>query len=184
MHYLMILISILISQAALANDADTQKKEAARQIIQGFGSDLKHTLISSMKTQGPVAAITACNISAPAIASQHSQTPWQISRSSLKIRNPNNSADAWLQQVLMSLEQRKENGEAISQLEYSEHRSDGWYFVKAIATTEPCLACHGEKVLPAVKEKLAELYPNDQATGFKLGDIRGVFVVKQETFKH
>lgn len=184
MRYFMILVSVLLSQASLANDTDTQNKQEARQIIQSFAKDLKQTLVSSMKAQGPVAAINVCNISAPAIASQHSQTPWQISRSALKVRNENNTPDAWLKQVLMTFEERKENGEAIAQIEHSEQRDDGWYFVKAIPTAEPCLACHGGTLKPAVEEKLAQLYPTDQATGFKLGDIRGVFVVKQETFKH
>lgn len=184
MRYLMILVSVFLSQASLANDTDTQNKQEARQIIQSFAKDLKQTLVSSMKAQGPVAAINVCNISAPAIASQHSQTPWQISRSALKVRNENNTPDAWLKQVLMTFEERKKNGEAIAQIEHSEQRDDGWYFVKAIPTAEPCLACHGGTLKPAVEEKLTQLYPTDQARGFKLGDIRGVFVVKQETFKH
>lgn len=184
MRYLMIVISIFITQTTLANDTDTQAKQEARQIIQGFAQDLKQTLVSTMKAQGPVAAINVCNLSAPAIASQHSQTPWQISRSALKVRNTANAPEAWLKQVLMTFEKRKQNGEPLAQIQHSEQRNDGWYYVKAIPTGEPCLACHGDNLVPAVTQKLNELYPNDQATGFKLGDIRGVFVVKQETFQH
>ena len=45
---------------------------------------------------------------------------------------------------------------------------------------EVCLKCHGENIDPAVKAKLGELYPNDKATGYKLGDLRGAFTVRQE----
>ncbi|MGO9473894.1 MAG: DUF3365 domain-containing protein [Rhodomicrobium sp.] len=30
-----------------------------------------------------------------------------------------------------------------------------------------------------MKAKLAELYPNDQAIGFKVGDIRGAFTLSK-----
>ena len=39
--------------------------------------------------------------------------------------------------------------------------------------------CHGTDIKPKVKEKLDELYPEDEATGFFLGDLRGAFVVEE-----
>ncbi|MGK0443770.1 MAG: hypothetical protein ACJA1U_000698 [Bermanella sp.] len=182
MRFMLILITLVSSSLLQAQPAPD--KQAARETIQGFAKDLKQVLVSTMKADGPVAAIKVCNLSAPAIATQHSQSPWDISRTSLKVRNANNTPDAWLKNVLLEFEQRKQNGETVSSIEYSEQRTDGWYFVKAIPTGEPCLACHGSNLKPAVQEKLSELYPNDQATGFSLGDIRGAFVVKKETFKH
>lgn len=179
MRNLFMLATLFISAIALADNA-----QDARQTIQGFAKDLKQTLVGTMKANGPIAAIKACNLSAPAIASQHSQAPWKISRTSLKVRNPDNQANEWLTQVLLDFEQRKQNGEPIAQIEFSTQKEDGWYFVKAIPTGEPCLACHGSNLNPAVQAKLAELYPHDQATGFDLGDIRGAFVVKKETFKY
>ena len=52
-------------------------------------------------------------------------------------------------------------------------------FMKAIPTGEVCLKCHGSEMKPGIKAKLQELYPNDKATGFKLGDIRGAFTITQ-----
>jgi hypothetical protein len=49
--------------------------------------------------------------------------------------------------------------------------------MKAIPTGGLCLACHGETIDPAVAGKIAELYPEDKATGFREGDLRGAFVV-------
>lgn len=184
MRYSMIAIALLMASFVHAQDDQVQNEQSARQTIQGFSKDLKQVLVSTMKAEGPVAAIKVCNISAPAIATSHSQSPWEISRSSLKVRNPNNAPDAWLKQVLMDFEKRKKNGEPVAKIEHSEQKEDGWYFVKAIPTGEPCLACHGSNLKPAVQAKLDELYPNDKATGFKLGDIRGAFVVKKATFEH
>jgi len=39
--------------------------------------------------------------------------------------------------------------------------------------------CHGEKTDPAVGAKLKTLYPQDQATGYKQGDVRGAFTITQ-----
>jgi len=50
-------------------------------------------------------------------------------------------------------------------------------FMKAIPTGGACLACHGETLSPELAEKVKTLYPQDLATGFMLGDIRGAFVV-------
>ena len=42
-----------------------------------------------------------------------------------------------------------------------------------------CTACHGspDQISPEVKAKLAELYPNDKAVNYKLGELRGAVVV-------
>ena len=52
-------------------------------------------------------------------------------------------------------------------------------FMKAIPTGEVCLKCHGGNIAPPIRAKLKELYPNDMATGYKLGDVRGAFTITQ-----
>jgi hypothetical protein len=49
--------------------------------------------------------------------------------------------------------------------------------MKAIPTAAQCLNCHGESISPEVDAKLKALYPNDQARGFKEGDLRGAFTL-------
>ena len=43
-----------------------------------------------------------------------------------------------------------------------------------------CLGCHGprESILPTVREALEAAYPDDKATGFKAGELRGWFWVE------
>lgn len=41
------------------------------------------------------------------------------------------------------------------------------------------LSCHGESLSTKLEKTLAEHYPNDKATGYKLGDIRGGFSLSQ-----
>jgi hypothetical protein len=52
-------------------------------------------------------------------------------------------------------------------------------FMKAIPTGEVCLACHGSSIAPAIAATLDEAYPDDQARGYKLGDVRGAFTLSK-----
>nr|VFK61436.1 MAG: Protein of unknown function (DUF3365) [Candidatus Kentron sp. UNK]VFK69117.1 MAG: Protein of unknown function (DUF3365) [Candidatus Kentron sp. UNK] len=56
-------------------------------------------------------------------------------------------------------------------------------YMKAIPTLEVCTLCHGASLSPDVVTKLDELYPEDQARGFKVGDIRGAFSFMQPVSK-
>jgi hypothetical protein len=41
-----------------------------------------------------------------------------------------------------------------------------------------CLTCHGETIDPELRARIRDLYPRDRATGFRDGDLRGVFWVE------
>jgi cytochrome c553 len=49
--------------------------------------------------------------------------------------------------------------------------------MKAIPMQAMCAACHGTKVNKRLDEKIKTYYPDDRATGFQEGDIRGAFSV-------
>jgi hypothetical protein len=48
-------------------------------------------------------------------------------------------------------------------------------YVEPIRVEKVCLMCHGAEVPPPIAERIASLYPDDEATGFKEGDFRGLF---------
>ena len=52
-------------------------------------------------------------------------------------------------------------------------------FMKAIPVMKPCLNCHGEKVNPDLYKTIKKYYPQDQAIGFKLGQLRGAFTLSK-----
>jgi hypothetical protein len=168
---------------ALATDTEqlTQNSRAAAKVL---GGELKATLQASMKAGGPVDSITVCNIDAPNIANKVSTAKgMKVARTSLKFRNQSNQPDAWEKSVLEQFEQRKAKGEAIKTLEFSEVSDvDGkktFRYMKAIPTGDVCLKCHGGNIAEPVSAKINSLYPNDKATGFNKGDIRGAFTVTQ-----
>lgn len=162
-------------KAALAEEAKTA--------IKMYGGQLKTELQTAMQAGGPINALTACQIKAPEVAQSVSTSQQlQISRVSLRNRNPvMGMPSEWQAQVLNDFEARKVKGEALESLVYSELvESNGkqeYRFMKAIPTEAMCLTCHGSDISPAIMTRLTELYPQDKATGFKEGDLRGAFVV-------
>lgn len=167
---------------ATEQHADTQKLDAqAKKLIKKFGGQLKSTLTSEIKQNGLVAAIKVCKIKAPEISDSLSDKV-TIGRTSLKYRNPDNKPDDISKITLMDFETQKQNNGNVSQIEKGQFiEKDGkkvYRFMKAIETGGLCLSCHGESLTKEVAEQIKTDYPDDKATGFKLGDIRGSFVVE------
>ena len=156
----------------------------ARGLVKQFGGGLKGRLVEAMKQGGPVNAIEVCHTDAPAIAQKVSaDSGWEVARTSLKVRNPGNAPDPWELQALESFEQRKAAGESLETMEYSETvETDGgksFRYMKAIPTAAVCVNCHGAELAPEVAAELDRLYPQDQARGFGVGDIRGAFTLSK-----
>ena len=178
-----LLLILLLSHNAMA-DEHSDFTQQGKEAIKEFATILKESLVSAMKSGGPIEAINVCNQVAPAIAAQLSQQyGFKIARTSLKVRNSSNMPDAWETDVLHQFEQRKEQGESIKTLFVSEQltkaNNNEMRMMKGIPTGKVCLTCHGSDIKPVIQQRLSELYPNDAAIGFKLGDIRGAFTVRQ-----
>ncbi len=52
--------------------------------------------------------------------------------------------------------------------------------MKAIPAGKLCLTCHGTDMTASIQAKLTELYPQDKATGYQKGELRGAFVVVKQ----
>ncbi|TDY04233.1 Tll0287-like domain-containing protein [Thiohalophilus thiocyanatoxydans] len=178
-------ISIVL-MAMLAGTASAEPKsddvKQSRQAVKQFFGQLKGELQAAMKAGGPVNAIEVCSEKAPAIARDVSKEKGlQIGRTSLKPRNPNNTPDQWEEVVLREFEQRKANGENPKKMEKHEiveqNGQQQFRYMKAIPTGKLCLKCHGSELDPAVSAKLEKLYPEDRATGYSKGDLRGAFTI-------
>ena len=168
---------------------DPQQEQFVAQsaeLIQQLGGGLKKELGTAISQHGVPAAIQTCKIQAPIITAQsHADSPLTIRRTSLKLRNLNNAPDAWEINVLNTFEQQLAQGTPMEQLVFAEVTEHNGIkqrrFMRAIPTQDVCLNCHGaEQNLSAdVKNMLNSEYPDDLATGFALGEIRGAFSVAQ-----
>nr|VFJ61900.1 MAG: Protein of unknown function (DUF3365) [Candidatus Kentron sp. DK] len=185
---LFVLFAGLGCGTALADDAASgvDKRIAAnRQVVQEVFAALKGELEKALEAGGPAGAISVCKEKVPEIGKRFGKKypGWRIRRTTLKTRNPANAPDAWEKQVLEEFEARKAAGEDPKGIEHSAFvEQDGkrvFRYMKAIPTLEVCTLCHGSAILPDVVAKLDEMYPEDTARGFEIGDIRGAFTITQ-----
>lgn len=156
--------------------------DEANALIQQFASSLKAELVSAIKAGGPTNAIAVCQDKAPAIANSLSETSeWEIGRTSLKTRNPDNDPDAWETSVLKQFESRKAAGNPVAGMSYAEvvesNGQEVYRYMKAIPTQEVCLTCHGTDIDPKLADTIDAAYPEDEARGYSAGDIRGAFTL-------
>jgi len=171
--------------AAAPTAAVTQAQIAsARQVVTTFGGELKKALLAGLGEAGPTGAVSICRDMAPDIAaSVTQQTGWRVERTSLRTRNAENVPDDWESKVLAEFTSAQAAGRDPATLEHYEVvTEDGQRvlrYMKAIPTGKLCLQCHGTDLAPETAAKLAELYPEDQATGFQEGDIRGAFTLRR-----
>lgn len=175
-----------VSLTAYATDFDLGKAtEDSRKTAQEFMQKLGGTLKQQLENGGPEAAIATCKQVAPALAHEYSKDGRVVTRVSLKPRNKAlGTPDAWETQMLQSFEHSLRDGKPISGMEASavtEDESGRWFrYLKAIPTMPMCLQCHGsaDRIPDRVKALLAKDYPDDIATGYSAGAVRGAVSIK------
>lgn len=156
-------------------------------IILRYQQELDGQLRAAMQAGGPVAAIGIHKESAPAIAERLSQeTGWQVGRTGTRVGNPElGLPDAWEQERLAEFASRRAAGESPGALglRATVEKAGGRVerYLRAIPTQAACLACHGDPAdqPEALRAALAHHYPHDGATGYQLGELRGVFSLKR-----
>lgn len=176
-----VLTAVLISGLSVGAQADNLQSLTAEgmALIAPFQQHLLGTVKAAMSSGGPAQAVEACQLLAPQIASEHSQKPWTVGRTALKVRNPDNAPDAWEREVLAQFAQRAAAGEPLEQISQSAVVGGEVRVMKAIGTGEPCLACHGKQIEPALAQLIEVRYPQDQARGFAQGELRGAFTLRR-----
>ena len=137
--------------------------------------------------KGVAGAIPVCKDQAPRLIKEvRDSTGWSIRRVSLKPRNPERGTpDIWEVRTLVDFNLRAAAGEKPEALEKSEIVSENgkqvFRYMKALPTQPLCLSCHGpvDQLAPGVRSVLGQLYPDDLATGYSVGQIRGAISVRR-----
>ncbi|WP_282109586.1 Tll0287-like domain-containing protein [Shewanella algicola] len=178
-------MTLLASLSANAQSLSEQQQLEleANQKIAEFSQALKGQLQAAIKQGGLPAGVSVCQSVAPSIAAQNSTDGWMLKRTSLKVRNSNNSPDAWELAQLNQFEQIKAASDLKTPIVTSEYVAKGdtttFRYMKAIPTQELCLGCHGSNITPELSTLIKQAYPDDKAINFELGDIRGAFSLQK-----
>jgi len=165
---------------ASSQTAEQPTNEEARSIAKQFLGQLKPELQKSMKRNGPAGTIEFCHSKAPQIAHELSkETGWKINRVSLKPRGATATPDQWETTVLNRFNEQLAKGDNPQNIEFSAtvvvNNEKQFRYMKAIPTGDVCLKCHGTDIAAPVKGALQKLYPDDAATGYSKGQLRGAF---------
>ena len=184
-HTALPILLAALTFSALAND-ETKLLEEARSIAQSLPPKMLNVIQNEIKKGGAEQAIDACNQMAPKMAAKATEeTGWAVRRVSMKNRNPKAVPDEWEKGVLAEFEQRLAAGEVPMTMEKGMMVVEGdkkfYRYMRPLMTQKLCMECHGpvDSLSPNVKARLSELYPQDNATGFTEGKMRGALTIKK-----
>jgi hypothetical protein len=155
----------------------------ARRVSNQLADKVRGLLFQEIEKGGFPSAIRVCSETAQEITRQfNTQTGHHVRRISLKYRNRKNIPDAYEQRKLEEfnvLNQKKELSNEYSEV-VEEQGKKYFRYLRPLIVGPICLNCHGpkENIPQEVKAILAERYPDDRATGFHMGDVRGAITVK------
>jgi len=166
---------LAVSLALLPHAASAQQmnREQAEKILMPFKQGLQQALHEGL-SKNPVEAISACQLQAPKIAEGISQDGIRVGRTSHRLRNPDNRSPVWARPILEEY-LADPSARTPRSLSLADDRVG---YVEPIYMQSLCLTCHGESLATDVADEIKRRYPQDEAIGFKPGELRGVFWVE------
>ena len=144
-----------------------------------------------VQSEGAAAAVAFCNENVAGmgkemrdkLAAQFKESngvsDFSFGRTTLKVRNPNNTPDAVMKEVLLAWQSEEENGKEAEMV--IRKSGNVLYGLKPIRIVSPtCLKCHGtDGTRDAEASKVIKArYPQDAAMDYYENELRGAFWVK------
>jgi len=154
------------------NDAQRAQRARALEARDAMFTELSEALLTAIEEQGAAEAINVCRCEAPQIAKRVAKEQGvAIGRTSFRLRNPDNAPPAWAARFV---EQRAEDNVFVA------HPDGRLGALLPIRLQNACLTCHGDpaSIATDVRLNLDRFYPEDRATGFAQGDLRGWFWIE------
>jgi hypothetical protein len=173
---LLLLIGLTVATCAPAppEPVSIADIERAQSTLLPFKAQLLEALTGALDAGGPIDAISVCRDEAPRIAGELGVDGIRMGRTSHRLRNPANAPEPWVEPLL---------AEYVADPALEEPKAvrlgDGTFgYVEPIQAASFCMSCHGPSVEPDLLAEIRALYPEDQATDFRVGEVRGLFWVQ------
>ena len=177
-----LLSASLLSASQNSDESQMSIKKEGLQYIKMLGGTLKSQLQMHMKADKTgLSAIGFCSAKAEEITKEVNQKlpkHASVRRTSLKIRNENNSPDP------LDIKIMKEYETSIAAKTFLPtdikvvKEGDTTRIYKPLITEGSCLKCHGNNIHNEIQKVIDANYPNDKAIGFNAGSLRGVIVAE------
>jgi len=133
-----------------------------------------------VQEEGIAEALKYCNVNAyPIVDSLEEVYHIKVKRASLRTRNPGDIPNKMEESIIDDYSQQIGNG-ITPEVKIILDDENVHYFKPIIISAELCLKCHGQigsDILEKDYEIIKGLYPNDNASGHKLGDLRGIWSI-------
>lgn len=163
-------------------------EERARRLADAAANRLAATLMGRLQAAidegGVVAGARVCaDVAQDITAEVGRETGVSVRRTALRLRNPANAPDdferAWLEAQPARIA-AGQGAEAVYTTVGSGDEEVLRHLRPILFPGGVCTQCHGteDEIPVAMKDFLADNYPQDQATGFRAGDLRGAISVK------
>ncbi|MDQ5978839.1 MAG: hypothetical protein QG602_1813 [Verrucomicrobiota bacterium] len=172
---------IFIDPAAPEAAAVRQAGEAASARV---ATRLITELTAALGAGGPEKAVDVCHTRALPLTKEPLPGLPQVTavkRTSLRLRNPANAPDPAEQAALDRIAALVADGKPapallIQKIETTGTAAPEWRLYRSFGIQPACLACHGttESQSSSLRALLRERYPQDAATGYAVGDWRGL----------
>jgi hypothetical protein len=143
-------------------------------------SALSSRLGKAIQEQGIQGAVSYCNVAAlPLTDSLAALNHVEIKRTSLQLRNPENAPTEAEKNMLLAFDAQEKAGTELQPVVQAISNEKASFFAP-IRMMDVCQKCHGtigETMDEADYASIKTLYPDDKATGFKTGDLRGMWSI-------
>ena len=159
-------------------DYTEQGKAIADASFKALSSQLKMAL----QAGGVKQAVVFCNaVALPLTDSLSNEHSTVIKRTSLQLRNPKNEPDSMEVKMLKIYKQMSlmRNPVLVPKI-LEKNNNEIQFFAPIIIKNETCLKCHGvlgKTMNEEDYEIIKQHYPNDEATGYKMDQVRGMWSI-------
>lgn len=160
--------------------AETFQNEASL-----LADTLKKSLMTQVKeklnAEGAVEAVKFCHANVRDLAKSAAGkylNKYEFGRTALRVRNSQNKPQDWMKPYLDKFQHTTSSRPAKAEVIVLKDGKKA--YLEPIYLQGMCLNCHGSNVSSGVSQKIKELYPDDKATGFRVGEFRGIIWVKEK----
>ncbi len=145
-------------------------------------TNLAKILLEKIQNEGVIEAVEHCNVVAiPLVDSLSEVYGANIRRVSSKVRNARDKPDAIEAEILEAYHYAVENNFPAESNVQEINDKVVLYTKPILLSNHVCLNCHGNigsDILRENHESITSLYPEDSATGYKIGDLTGMWSIR------
>lgn len=180
---LVLLVGPPVLQAAPPSEVEARRQ--ADEAADALTAALMPRLMTALAQGGPEEGVKVCSEIAQSITlSVGGDRELTVKRTSLRVRNPENAPDpyerAWLEQAVSARARGEVVRTSYEVLEGLDGRRELRHLRPIVFPGDPCSGCHGtrDEISSEVRALIAERYPDDHATDFQSGDLRGAISIR------